>query len=260
MSRRAERVEADVAAARAGMPWLGIGVSLLGMTLLVVAALAIAPLREAVGNALQGDTEAIRDELRELGAGGLAIVFGLTIVHTVVWYPTEIVNTAAGFVFGFWPALALCLTGWVASGVLGWLIGRSAARPLLYRLIGERRFRGAEDLVERGGVPLLLAMRLLPIVPFALFSIAAGAARVPIWRFVWTSALGYLPITALFVYFGSRLDELSLSDPALWIGVALLLSLLLAAHWLSPKRRPKRAAAEAEEGTREPERSSRTAV
>ncbi|MBA2241057.1 MAG: VTT domain-containing protein [Solirubrobacterales bacterium] len=240
MSRPGEAIERDRAEARGGTPWLGIALSLLGSLSLLAAALAIPPLREAVGNALQGDTQAVRAELRSLGAGGLAIVFGLTIVHTVVWYPTEIVNTAAGFVFGFWPALALCLTGWVTSGVLGWLIGRSAARPVLYRLIGERRFRSAEELVERGGIPLLLAMRLLPIVPFALFSIAAGAARVPIWRFVWTSALGYLPLTALFVYFGSRLDELSLGDPTLWIGVVVLLSLLFAAHWLSPrKRRPK---------------------
>ncbi|UJA19180.1 VTT domain-containing protein [Thermoleophilia bacterium SCSIO 60948] len=205
----------------------------------VGAALAIPPLREAVVNALQGDTEAVREELLALGAGGYAILFGLTIVHTVVWYPTEIVNTAAGFVYGFWPALIVCLTGWTVSGVLGWTIGRMAGPPLLHRVIGAERFERAEAMAERGGITLLLAMRLVPIVPFSLFSVAAGAARVPLGRFTWTSAVGYFPITALFVFFGSRLDELSLSDPALWIGVGVLIALLLSMKYLKPKPKPK---------------------
>ena len=54
---------------------------------------------------------------------------------------------------------------------------------------------------------LLLAMRLIPIIPFSLFSIVAGAARVPLPTFLWTTVVGYLPLTALFVYLGSQLEE-----------------------------------------------------
>jgi len=43
--------------------------------------------------------------------------------------------------------------------------------------------------------------------------------------------VGYLPITAIAVYLGTRLEGLSLSDP-LVIGSALALALLLlAGHW-----------------------------
>ena len=59
----------------------------------------------------------------------------VTIVPTVVWYPTEIVNTAAGFVYGFWPALIVCLTGWTVSGVLGWTIGRMAGPNRRWRRV-----------------------------------------------------------------------------------------------------------------------------
>ena len=74
---------------------------------------------------------------------------------------------------------------------------------------------------------LLLGIRLVPVIPFSLFSMVAGAARVPIGRFLWTTVVGYLPITALFVYLGSRLEELSPTDPILWIGAALMIALLL---------------------------------
>ena len=79
-------------------------------------------------------------------------------------------------------------------------------------------------MVERGGATLLIAVRLIPIVPFSLISYAAGAARVPLWRFVWTTAVGYLPITALAVYFGTRLEGLSLTDPVVIGSAAALLA------------------------------------
>ncbi len=56
---------------------------------------------------------------------------------------------------------------------------------------------------------VLIAARLIPIFPFSLVSYAAGAARVPLWRFAWTTVVGYLPITAISVYFGTQLDLLS---------------------------------------------------
>ena len=82
-------------------------------------------------------------------------------------------------------------------------------------------------------------MRLIPIVPFSLVSYAAGAARVPVWRFVWTTAIGYLPITALSVYFGTRLEGLSLTDPLVLGTAAALLALLLGGHWVMRRQAPR---------------------
>jgi uncharacterized membrane protein YdjX (TVP38/TMEM64 family) len=44
---------------------------------------------------------------------------------------------------------------------------------------------------------------------------------------MWTTAVGYIPITAVFVYLGSKLEELSPTDPLLWGGAAVLIVLLL---------------------------------
>ena len=69
-------------------------------------------------------------------------------------------------------------------------------------------------------------MRLIPILPFSIVSYAAGAARVPLWRFIWTTLIGYLPITAISVYFGTRLEGLSLTDPLVFASGLALLALL----------------------------------
>lgn len=213
------------------LPWAEIGITLAGIAVLAAIVVAVDPLRDAAAAAIQGDHDEVRDQIDRLGVGGPLLILVLALVHAFVFYPAEIVDAAAGFAYGFFPALVLVMAGWLLSGLLCFAIGGSVARPLLDRWLGRERFERTEAMIERGGATLLLAARLIPILPFSLTSYAAGAARVPIWRFVWTTALGYLPITALSVYFGTRLEGLSLTDPLVLGSAAALLILLAAGHW-----------------------------
>lgn len=215
-----------------GPPLVEIAITLAGIAILAGLVLAVPPLREAVAAAIQGNTAEVRHQIDNLGIGGPLLIVALALIHTVVFYPAEIVDAAAGFAYGFFPALALVTVAWVLSGLACYAVGHTVARPLLDRWLGTERFERTEATIERGGVTLLIAVRLIPIVPFSLVSYAAGAARVPLWRFVWTTVIGYMPITALAVYFGTRLEGLSLTDPLVIGSAAALLVLLLAGHWV----------------------------
>jgi uncharacterized membrane protein YdjX (TVP38/TMEM64 family) len=212
-------------------------VSLGGIAVLAVLVLAIPELGDAFEAAVSGDTAGVRRRIDDLGVAGPLLILGLALIHTVVFYPAEILDAAAGFVYGFFPALTLVMFGWLLSGLVCFAVGRSVARPLLDRWFGTERFERTEAAIERGGATLLLAVRLIPIIPFSLVSYAAGAARVPLWRFVWTTAVAYLPITALSVYFGTRLEGLDLTDPLVLGSAAALLALLLAGHWIMRRDR-----------------------
>jgi uncharacterized membrane protein YdjX (TVP38/TMEM64 family) len=59
---------------------------------------------------------------------------------------------------------------------------------------------------------------------------------VPIWRFIWTTAVGYAPITAIAVYLGTKLESFSFRDPTVLLGIGGLLALIGVAHWLRPRR------------------------
>jgi uncharacterized membrane protein YdjX (TVP38/TMEM64 family) len=211
--------------------WAGLAVTLAGIVAIAILIITIDPLREAVGEAISGNTDELRDELRDLAAGPL-IVFALCLIHAFLWYPTEIVNTASGFVYGFWASVPLLMAGWMANALLTWWLGQTLARPVLSKAVGEQRWCEAERMIASGGATLLLAVRLIPIMPFSLTGYVAGAARVPLGRFVWTSAVGYAPITIFFIYVGSRLDSFSPTDPAILAGTAVLIGLLFAARWV----------------------------
>ena|SRR5215212_7603228 len=222
------------------LPWAEIGVTLLGLALMALVVIAVDPLRDSVTAALKGDHDEVRDQIDELGAWGPLLILALAILHAIVFYPAEIVDAAAGFAYGFFPALLLVMAGWMLNGLVCWAIGQSIARPLLDRWLGAERFERIEATIERGGATLMIAMRLIPILPFSIVSYAAGAARVPLPRFLWTTAVGYLPITAISVYFGTRLEGLSLTDPLVLGSGLALLALLGAGHWTMRRqgRRP----------------------
>jgi uncharacterized membrane protein YdjX (TVP38/TMEM64 family) len=217
---------------RPRLPLTEIGVTAVGIAALALLVVAVPPLREAIVAAVHGDTGEVRNQIDKLGIGGPLLIVALALLHAVVIYPAEIVNAAAGFAYGFFPALAIVTVAWMLSALLCYAFGSRVTRPLLDRWFGAERFERFELMIERGGVTLLLALRLIPIVPFSLVCYAAGAAHVPLRRYVWTTLVGYLPVTVLAVYFGTRLEGLKLTDPLVFGTAAALLVLVLAGNWI----------------------------
>lgn len=222
MTRPRDRALSD----RLAAPGLILAGTVAGLALLALAVILVDPLRAAVEAALHGDSSGVRESIHDLGIAGPLIVLALCLVHIFLFYPAEIVDAAAGLVYGFWPALALVYTGWMLNAWIAYWIGHSLAHPLLLRLLGTDRFQRAERAVSEGGVTLLITLRMIPIIPFSLVCYAAGAARVPLWRYTWTTFVGYLPLTVTATYLGSRLESLHPTDPAVLGAIALLIVLM----------------------------------
>jgi uncharacterized membrane protein YdjX (TVP38/TMEM64 family) len=54
--------------------------------------------------------------------------------HAVVPFPSELVNAAAGFVYGFWIAFPLALFGWLLAAVGSFLVLLVGGRVLAQRV------------------------------------------------------------------------------------------------------------------------------
>jgi uncharacterized membrane protein YdjX (TVP38/TMEM64 family) len=188
--------------------------------------------RHAISLSLHGNLSGLRLYIRHLGFGGFALLFGLILIHAVIPYPSEILTTTAGYVYGFIPGLIFAICGWTIVAVLTYFIGRTVGRPVLRAILG-RRFTDLEEAMDAGGVRLMLVARLLPIVPLALLGYVAGATRESLWRVVWTSFLGYLPLTTAVAYLGSQAKSFSASNPIVWIIVVALVAIIIGSHFYS---------------------------
>jgi len=188
----------------------------------------IDPIRDAVSAAFAGDLGEMRSELDSLGALAALVLIGIALVHAVVPFPAEFPTAAAGFVLGFAVAFPVMVVAWTVSCLAAYLLARGVGPPVLNRLVGRERMAATDRLIAKGGWQILLAGRLIPVVPYNVVSYAAGATRVPIGRFTWTTAVGVMPLTALTALLGQRLQEPRFDDPvlgAVLLGVILLLAL-----------------------------------
>jgi uncharacterized membrane protein YdjX (TVP38/TMEM64 family) len=211
---------------------------------LVAVALLVGPVREAGGHAASGDTTALREQLRGTGVSGVLLLYALMLGHIVLLFPAEVINLVAGFTYGIPVAMAICVSGWFASAMGTYALGRIAGRPVVEKLAGARRLADAEALMERGGWPALLILRLLPVVPFSGVGYVAGATHVPVGRFAWTSAIGAIPLIAIAVVLGSRLEHFSVTDPLIWGSLGGFALLIAISHPLAKRWQRSRAVRE----------------
>lgn len=59
------------------------------------------------------------------------------------------------------------------------------------------------------GWKITILLRLSPLMPYALINYLLSSTQLPVWTYFWTSALGVLPPTALYVYLGTTAASLS---------------------------------------------------
>jgi uncharacterized membrane protein YdjX (TVP38/TMEM64 family) len=106
------------------------------------------------------------------------IVFGPAVGGFYAWLSTMISAT-----FTFW-------LGW-------WYGGRFVAR------YGGEKVRATIEFIGRHGVAASALIRLVPTAPFIVVNAAAGAARIPIWKYWLGTGFGIIPKILLVVGLGA---------------------------------------------------------
>jgi uncharacterized membrane protein YdjX (TVP38/TMEM64 family) len=111
----------------------------------------------------------------------LSMAFGMYMAMTALSVPgASVLTLAFGWLFGFWPALALVSF----SSSLGATMACGLSRTLFHDAAAKRlgsRLRLIEESLARDGDFYLLTLRLLPQVPFFLINLAMGLTRYPLW-------------------------------------------------------------------------------
>jgi uncharacterized membrane protein YdjX (TVP38/TMEM64 family) len=134
-------------------------------------------------------------------AGGL-VAFPATLL---------IIGTAAAFgpVFGF----VYATVGALASALLMYAIGAWIGREALQNVMGPRLTR-VQQGVARRGVLAVAAIRLVPIAPYTLVNMVAGASGIRLFDYTLGTALGLLPGLLVLSALGHQLFQILVAPSA----------------------------------------------
>lgn len=122
-----------------------------------------------------------------------------------VMFPRPLLTLAGVVAFGPWLGFLYALLGIVGSSVVTYYVGKRMRRDTVRRLGGSGLDRMI-DVLRKHGLLAMTLLRLVPIAPFAVEGIVAGASRLKLWHLAVGTAIGMLPGTLAATIFADQLE------------------------------------------------------
>ena len=211
--------------------------------LLAVAAIVMAALA-AGWTYYSNDAEILVARILSLDNGSLWSFVLITIAFvgaSLLMVPIMLLIGGTTAALGLAAGIPVAVAGTLISAGFGYFFGWSGGRRLVQRLLGGKLLRLRNAIVDKG-ILAIATIRLLPIAPFTMVNMAAGALRVGFVPFLAGSVIGLAPGFIVLALLGQQLYGL-VSEPsvprlllvlaliACWIAVALL-----ARHFVSDRK------------------------
>ena len=149
----------------------------------------------------------------------------------LVLFPRPLITLGAVIAFGPWLGFGYALAGICASAVVTYYLGRRMRRDTVRRIAGPKLDRMI-DVLKKYGLLAMTLLRLVPIAPFAVESIVAGAIHVRLRDVVLGTAIGLVPGTLATTVFGDAIQTaLTGSGEVNWWLVAGTIGVLGGGIW-----------------------------
>jgi uncharacterized membrane protein YdjX (TVP38/TMEM64 family) len=164
-------------------------------------------------------------ELREVPLTPLWIMLAF-VIGGLLMVPVTLLIAATGIVFGTFPGAWYAMAGALLSAAAGYIVGMLLGRDAVRRLMGKRISRLSVRIARRGVIAMII-VRTLPLAPYSVVNMVAGASHIR-WRdYLIGTAIGMLPGILLTTTFADHLVMAIRQPSAQTLGVLLIIVLLL---------------------------------
>ncbi len=169
-----------------------------------------------------------------------AVVVAVYVLGGLVMLPVMGLSAATAMVFKPAVAVATSFTGTMLSAALLYALGARFLRGRAQRLFGSRMER-IEKAFSRQGIVAVASVRMVPLAPFTVVNLAAGAIGVRFRDYMLGTALGLAPGITVLSLFGNRVKAqwrhpstrgvlLIIAIAIVWLAISFTLQRLIAAR------------------------------
>jgi uncharacterized membrane protein YdjX (TVP38/TMEM64 family) len=128
---------------------------------------------------------------------------------------SPLLSLTSGFLFGPFLGTLLSVTGSTLGGAVLFLAARMGFAHLFSARLGPRLQAFASGFREDASA-YMLVLRVAIILPSWFVNIGTGLIGIRLPTFLWTTALGILPVTLAFAFVGSGLEKALAGELAAW--------------------------------------------
>lgn len=161
--------------------------------LMAVVCVAIAPLILELTE--PGGVERVVQDVRNAGPGGVLILLGMQFLQVVVAFiPGEVVQVAAGMMYGPWGGAVVVLAGCIISSAFIFFIVHKLGAPFVRAMIPEKWMGKLEDFEETDKLDVMVfVLFLIPGLPKDVFTYLVPLTDMSMRNFLVLSTVGRIP-------------------------------------------------------------------
>ena len=163
-------------------------------------------------------------------------VIGAYVLAGLLMIPITLLVGVTAMVYSpAWGAL-YALSGCLFSAWITYLIGSRLGKQIVRKLVGQRLNHLSRQMAKQGVLTVVI-IRNIPLAPFTIVNMIAGASHIKLKDYLVGTALGMLPGILVITIFADRLLH-SIQNPG-WINaliVAVLAAAMIFGSWWTKKR------------------------
>ena len=152
----------------------------------------------------------LRGIIEEAGWAAPVVFIGLYAMVTLAPVPKNVLSAVAGLLFGLLQGVLLVLVAALIGALVAFGLGRGLGRAAVERLTSTK-VHEIDALLARRGLMAVIAVRLIPVVPFTAINYTAGLTAVRPRDYTLGTAIGIVPGTVAYVTLGTYF-----STPGAW--------------------------------------------
>jgi len=120
-----------------------------------------------------------------------------------VLFPRPLLTLMSVVAFGAWLGLLYSVAGIVGAALATYCVGRYMSRETVRRIAGNM-LDDAAQIFRGHAVVGVFAANMVPVPPFGVQGVIAGAMRLNVWQYTLGTLLSILPTAVLLALFGRQ--------------------------------------------------------
>lgn len=156
-----------------------------------------------------GGLDRVINDVRQAGPVGFLILLAIQFLQVVVAFiPGEVVQVAAGMIYGPWVGALIVLVGCVVSSAFVFLLVHKLGAPFVQAMVSEKHMAKFRTFENSGKLNIIVfVLFLIPGMPKDVFTYLVPLTHMPLRTFLLLSNIARIPGILVSTYAASGLVD-----------------------------------------------------
>jgi phospholipase D1/2 len=179
---------------------------------------------------------AVALQIKDMTLSPLVILLAY-LVASILAFPLTIMIIATLLMFGSWLGFVYALSGAILGALASYYLGYLLGRKIVRKMAGSRLNKLSRRLARRG-LLAVITVRIIPIAPFTVVNMVAGASHICFRDYVLGTLIGMTPgIVAITLFTDRIIASIAAPGLATFSSLATVIAMIVIAtialhHWL----------------------------